>query len=101
MRLIDADALQDKLQMFSCYCEEDECDFMYIDLRTVINAPTIDAVPVVHAKWEHCFEDWRHQFEGDKCYACGFEHYGIPIDHYPYCPSCGARMDGGADDGKT
>ena len=62
------------------------------------NAPTIDAVPVVHGKWERCFEDWRHQLEGDKCSACGFEHYGIPIDHYLYCPNCGAKMDGGAAD---
>lgn len=57
----------------------------------------VEAEPVVHARWERCFEDWRHQTEGDKCSACGFEHYGIPIDHYLYCPNCGAKMDGGAD----
>ena len=58
------------------------------------NLPAADAVEVVHAKWEQCFEDYRKQIEGDKCSACGFEHYGTSIRNYKYCPNCGARMDG-------
>lgn len=53
-----------------------------------------DVAPVVHARWVQCFEDWRKQIEGDKCSACGFEHYGCAINHYRYCPNCGAKMDG-------
>lgn len=66
--------------------------------KLIRNAPTIDAVVVVHGRWKQCFEDWRHQIEGDECSACGFQHYGIGIDHYLYCPNCGAKMDGGAAD---
>lgn len=46
-----------------------------------------------HGKWGRCYEDWRHQIEGDKCSICGFEHYGTSIAHYHYCPNCGAKMD--------
>jgi hypothetical protein len=45
-------------------------------------------------RWVQCFEDWRQQIEGDKCSACGFEHYGCGIKHYHYCPNCGAKMEG-------
>lgn len=30
------------------------------------------------------------------CSECGFETY--PENITPYCPNCGARMDGGAND---
>ena len=50
-------------------------------------------VPVRHGRWENCFEDWRHQIEGSKCSACGFEYYGTGISRFRYCPSCGAKMD--------
>ena len=53
-----------------------------------------ELVEVVHGRWKQCFEDWRKQIEGDKCSACGFEHYGTSIRNYNYCPNCGARMDG-------
>ena len=53
---------------------------------------------VVHGRWERCFEDWRQQIEGDKCSACGFEHYGCGIKYYHYCPNCGADMRDGDSD---
>ena len=55
--------------------------------------PTADVAEVRHGKWQHCYEDWRKQIEGDECSACGFQHYGTNIRNYPYCPNCGARMD--------
>ena len=61
--------------------------------------PAADVVEVRHGKWQPCFEDWRKQIEGDECSACGFRHYGTNISDYPFCPNCGAKMDGkvGAD----
>lgn len=59
----------------------------------VENFPSADVAPVRHGRWEQCFEDWRKQIEGDKCSLCGFEHYGTSINHYLYCPNCGAKMD--------
>lgn len=57
-----------------------------------------DVAPVVHARWELCYEGYRQQIAGDKCSACGFEHYGYGISHYHYCPNCGAKMDESEDE---
>ena len=59
--------------------------------------PTADVAEVRHGKWQPCYEDWRKQIEGDECSACGFQHYGTNIRDYPYCPNCGARMDGNSE----
>lgn len=71
----------------------------YIRLSAVLEklriAPAVDAVEVVHARWERHVEDWRHQIEGNECSACGFVLYG-PVGHY--CSRCGAKMDGGRDE---
>ena len=99
-RLIDADALLEKRRSFY---EPRELESIApiastcITTDDVYRAPTIDAVPVVHARWKRRFEDWRQQIEGDECSACGFKHYGSSIDQYHYCPNCGAKMDGGVD----
>lgn len=54
--------------------------------------------PVRHGRWEQCYEDWRQQIEGDMCSVCGFEYYGTGSSRFHYCPNCGAKMDGGAED---
>ena len=67
--------------------------------RSVKNAPTIDAVEVVHGRWELHGND-------DDCgcsYFCSNCHNSYDEDwfyvhgqyrHWDYCPSCGAKMDG-------
>jgi len=65
------------------------------------DAPTVDAVEVVHGRWINEGDgDWR-------CSVCRrlytFDDYG-DIDPKEdcgcnYCPNCGAKMDGGKDDG--
>lgn len=93
-RYIDADALHDFVN------EEfgDDVPYEWAWALTVVDhAPTIEARPVVRGEWEQCFEDWRKQIEGDKCSACGFEHYGCSVKHYHFCPNCGADMRGEED----
>lgn len=61
--------------------------------KMISNAPTIDAVPVVHGRWRI-----NKQFADYECSACG---HGDIISPYfkrlklNYCPNCGAKMDGG------
>lgn len=43
-------------------------------------------------EWQICFEDWRKQMAGDQCSKCGFQHYGTSINHYKFCPACGAAQ---------
>lgn len=65
-----------------CICEFDAED-----------APTIQAVPVVHGRWGE-----YEPFRGWPCTACG--EYDTDKGKKPssrFCPNCGAKMDGDAD----
>ena len=99
MRLIDADALLEQLGKRAEMHEDDECTELTIheDMYEVKNAPTIEAIPVVHGRWDAIFEKlWNVEFEvvtGFECSNCGHLE-GFELN---YCPNCGAKMDGEAD----
>lgn len=66
----------------------------------VRDVPTADVVPVVHGRWseskEHFYlnngcKEWINFY----CSECDAPN-NSPTD---YCPHCGAKMDGGADNG--
>ena len=77
--------------------DADSCESDY--LREIIESvPAADVAPVVHGRWD-----------GDNCTACKLpwkwnmvqdaDDWGY-FDPMPdYCPNCGAKMDGGAEDG--
>ena len=55
----------------------------------IADAPTIDAEPIRHGKWELAEDGWY--CSACKLYPpfdCDPEEKGIP-----YCPNCGCRMD--------
>ena len=59
--------------------------------QEINSIPTADVVPVVHGKWD----------KNGNCTNCG-KHapfWSMSSCYYksPYCQSCGAKMDGGAD----
>lgn len=65
--------------------------------RTIERAPAVDAVPVVHGRWERVIPSksaakWSITMSCSVCHRKGYEQYN-------YCPNCGAKMDGGNDDG--
>lgn len=87
MRLIDADALIQKRNHAKAYAQ----DMYVIGQGYVMDAPTIDAVPVVRGEWIEnptkdsvlcscCHADWN-LFDNDTYRFC-------------YCPNCGAKMEG-------
>lgn len=83
MRLIDADDIH--------YCSYDLDNYHSFEAVTeeeIAEMPTIDAVPVVHAKW-HKPTPCSQEF----CTNCG----RTPKTNFgwlpPYCPHCGAKMD--------
>ena len=62
--------------------------------------PAADVAPVVHGRWIHSrYEDCSEQFELVKCSQCNHEAYAMAfyVRGGNYCPACGAKMDGGAD----
>jgi len=86
MRLIDADTLERWLEMN--YANANPLDYLTKAtlaecLAKVKASPTIDAVPVVHGRW---------QGEADG-YADGYPVYDVW-----YCSECGYCVDDGTDD---
>ena len=63
-------------------------------LRGVSDAPAADVEPVKHGRWN--IQD------GTKtrrvCSVCGFDGPEY-VKFYGYCPNCGAKMNGGAENG--
>ena len=57
---------------------------------TVDNAPTVDAVEVVHGRWEEADDG-----DGLICSVCreDFCNIYLETDRFNYCPNCGAKMD--------
>ena len=65
-------------------------------LRDVLNflelAPTVDAVEVVHGRWERVIPTksaakWSIKVSCSNCHRQGYTHH-------KYCHHCGAKMDG-------
>ncbi len=98
---IEREALLDSICYETCgiaFCGATNCAFM----AKVCSAPVADVAPVVHARWIHSrYEDCSEQFELVKCSQCNHEAYAMAfyVRGGNYCPNCGAKMDGGADNG--
>ena len=92
MRLIDADALKEKMPSV-----EDEYQHAH---KLIDEAPTIEAEPVRHGRWLGISDgdaDGYPVYDEWECSECGvvFEDEEPP---YKYCPNCGAKMDIKGDD---
>jgi hypothetical protein len=95
MKLINMGILVGKDGLFSkrgCPGNCQHCNLWTEDgCRVILEAPTVDAVEVVHSGWilnddgsgtcKHCHRTTRNCWDYDSWMN--------------YCPDCGARMDGG------
>ena len=83
MRLIDADALL-----------KHKSDHETISTHLIWNAPTVEAKPVRHGRWlkdPHSQNGFpSHIYMMRKCSECGHATDNVT----PFCPWCGAKMDG-------
>lgn len=60
-------------------------------------ATTVDAMPVVHGRWEYTPQTFNTLGQ-IRCPFCAWWSLDQSIDGiYKYCPNCGAKMDGGDD----
>lgn len=101
MRLIDADGLSKSIYDNVSAPYEDAVAAKEDCLRAIEEAPTIDAVPVVHGRWVNFYGD----FSIAECSECESQ-FEVTFDDesngalwdgfrqfYNYCPTCGAKMD--------
>lgn len=96
VRLIDADALEHCLVIGGR--RHGKTIISEIIRRAIQTAPTVDAVPVVHGKWDKGTDSNWHI-----CEECGAEVdismgtgvwvKGVELYELKYCPYCGAKMD--------
>ena len=79
-RYIDADALKQN----TYYSKE-----IY---QAIDDAPTVDAVPVKRGQWLK----GDYKTVSGKCSVCGWVaiYYETDVCGMPYCPNCGAYMEG-------
>ena len=103
-RLIDANALIEKFRqhrdlLVSAWNGTKEMppkdkarvDELGMCIAETLNAPTVDAVEVVHGRWEWITEDIYG------CNNCGATNHVKEVMGQPdfnFCPNCGAKMDG-------
>ena len=86
MRLIDADAL------LAEYDRQHEGEPGKAR-KLIEDAPTVDAVEVVHGRWLGWGKSGTPTYENyGTCSVCG-EDAEIYTEHRNYCPNCGAKMD--------
>jgi hypothetical protein len=85
VKLIDANALKDRID--SAFTTYGECTYV---------KGIIDAQPTIEPKrGEWTSDDLKGKYI---CSACGkgtWRGFGV----FDFCPNCGAKMDGGADNG--
>lgn len=109
MRLVNADALLCKLEKYSDPTAREKNEYLFgmqqrleTCIELVDDAPTVDAVPVVHGRWiikDNPGTGWYRV----TCSECGEDVTSVApvIGFFPkakatwdFCPNCGARMDG-------
>lgn len=105
MRLIDADAAYERAQADSRRGGLEDWEFDMI-VNLLDSAPTVDAVPVVHGRWDgegDGLADGEIVLDVWYCSKCGYcidDGTDDPCVLPNYCPNCGAKMDGGDPDGR-
>ena len=96
-RLIDANALLDKVQ-FRMDIDSKNAEIIAgcvdITRRLIENAPTVDAVEVVHGCWEPR-KDVPGFIRCSVCHDCNIYDDWADGKKWNYCPNCGAKLDGG------
>ena len=91
-RLIDANAL---LDCFEKEYKQSTYPYFHLDEITdeIMHAPTVDAVEVVHGRWEPR-KDAIGFVRCSACHNCNIYDDWADGKKWNYCPNCGAKIDG-------
>jgi hypothetical protein len=78
--------------IYGTVCGPDDVVELYKELKSF---PAADVVEVRHGEWKETPTGWIY------CSVCGSEPPEESNYKSNYCPNCGAKMDGGVNDGKA
>ena len=80
----------------ACYNQGSFACISCVIPHIIKDIPTSEAEPVRHGRW-----NYRHEDDWCYCTACGTDAEGSDGEclETDFCPNCGAKMDGGADNG--
>jgi len=69
---------------------------MGVTVATIDAIPAADVAPVVHGRWINDGDEYRIDIKCERCR----QRRPILLGNFVfnYCPNCGAKMDGGAND---
>lgn len=90
---IKRDAIKARLEDLVDWCQDLRKPGLEQALAMLNEEPVADVAPVVHGVWV-CVNK-IDPISGYRCSKC---RRRVGFDLTPYCPNCGAKMDGGTDD---
>lgn len=90
---IDRETYRKRLADLEGWCEDLRKPGLKQALEMFDEIPTADVAPVVHGVWG-CVNK-IDPISGYRCSKC---RRIVGFDLTPYCPNCGAKMDGGDND---
>lgn len=103
MEYISREALLEQLKAMESYNASPMYRRGYDDcVEAILKTPAADVVPVVHGRWD---DSGRYTFPSGNvavmCTNCGcaLTESEYHLNNWNYCPVCGAKMDGGEDNG--
>ena len=65
---------------------------------TVRTYPIVPSADAVQGEWIHDGQNFKGGLDWCHCSECGYKTSTNGLSVYRYCPSCGARMKGGAEE---
>ena len=87
---IEREAVEEMLENAQIISNGEYCGYCTEDVR-LNSIPTAKVAEVRHGRWVNTNKEIEQMC---KCSECGY-----PVSYFwsrtPYCPNCGARMDGG------
>ena len=97
IKMCDATAVYNGIVLYmaeNAYLNDTALDVLKMVAGWLNDAPTVDAVEVVHGRWAKQVEDDCYWYECSEC-AGAVPRTRWGHDWYSdYCPNCGAKMDG-------
>lgn len=107
IKVVDATKVYNGIALYmaeNAYLNDTALDVLKMVANWLNEAPTVDAVEVVHGHWKEYshsalvrWKDGEPVWADRSVFRCSRCDFGTIAKHN-YCPRCGAKMDGGNED---